>query len=337
MDKQTPDSSPSEDYADARLAALVRAAAGGGPSGDARERVRAAVHGAWRESVDVSATAALRRHRPWRAALAASLFVTALIVGWQWQATATGSVARVAELAGAGAELDRPWWRGGSRALETGDPLRPGDSVSLDGNAAARVVLASGIDLRVGAGSSLVWRSTEEIDLVAGQVYVDSAPKAGSASGVLRVRTPLGEVTHVGTRYLTRVTPELLEVAVRAGRISIDSKYTAGPGELLSRSSTGGSLQRTPIATYGERWEWLNEVPAPFELEGATLGAFLDWYARETGLNVELDQLLRARVSGARLRGSIATLSPAEALDVVLAATDLSAARGDGSISIISR
>jgi hypothetical protein len=60
-------------------------------------------------------------------------------------------------------------------------------------------------------------------------------------------------------------------------------------------------------------------VAPEFELEGHTLGEFLDWAAAEHGLRVEFeDPAVRPRAVATVLHGSVRGMDPDEALDTVL-------------------
>src|SRR6185295_14059950 len=103
----------------------------------------------------------------------------------------------------------------------------------------------------------------------------------------LRVITPSGEVTHLGTQYQVRAGDHEVEVAVREGRAQLKTADLTAVAEaghwLLHRDSAGAPLTGQ-IAADDARFEWIGTLPSEFRLEGSTLDAFLSWFHRETGL-----------------------------------------------------
>jgi len=174
-----------------------------------------------------------------------------------------------------------------------------------------------------------------EVSLEAGTAYVDADPRYGAQP--LTVATPLGRVRHLGTQYSVSAAGSRLEVAVREGRVQLSGSPGRGllqaqAGEAL-RVAASGEVERFAVGPDDPRWAWLGVVPVPFELEGASLPAFLEWYSRESGHVVSFagpaDQ---ARAREVMLSGSISGLSPDEALQVVVASAGIAANRDGGRL-----
>ena len=94
-------------------------------------------------------------------------------------------------------------------------------------------------------------------------------------------------------------------------------------------------MTRQPVAGHGEAWSWVLAAAPPFEIEGMTLDAFLDWAARENGWTVRyVDPGLEAVAGTTVLHGSIGHLTPAEAPGVVLPGAGLEHRVVDGVLEV---
>ena len=260
-------------------------------------------------------------------AVAASV-VMGLAVGlglWSTRGTAPASiVARVTAVQGVS-------------ALKVGDTLTA-DSRIVTGEATVALALPSGLSVRLAPASESVFESAERLRLDRGRVYVDSG--SGAAGDPWVVETGLGEVRHLGTQYLVTIGTDGLAVAVREGRIALQparggtAQTTAIAGERLRVAADApGQILRTALSPTDAQWDWIESVPTSLEVEGLTLGEFLVWYRRETAQAVTLDGVDAAT----RLHGSIAGLTPDEALEAIAAATDLDIRRVEGQTVVRAR
>ena len=260
-------------------------------------------------------------------AVAASV-VMGLAVGlglWSTRGTAPASiVARVTAVQGVS-------------TLKVGDALTV-DSRIVTGEATVALALPSGLSVRLAPASESVFESAERLRLDRGRVYVDSG--SGAAGDPWVVETGLGEVRHLGTQYLVTIGTDGLAVAVREGRIALQparggtAQTTAIAGERLRVAADApGQILRTALSPTDAQWDWIESVPTALEVEGLTLGEFLVWYRRETAQEVTLDGVDAAT----RLHGSIAGLTPDEALEAIAAATDLDVRRVEGQTVVRAR
>ena len=260
-------------------------------------------------------------------AVAASV-VMGLAVGlglWSTRGTAPASiVARVTAVQGVS-------------TLKVGDALTV-DSRIVTGEATVALALPSGLSVRLAPASESVFESAERLRLDRGRVYVDSG--SGAAGDPWVVETGLGEVRHLGTQYLVTIGTDGLAVAVREGRIALQparggtAQTTAIAGERLRVAADApGQILRTALSPTDAQWDWIESVPTSLEVEGLTLGEFLVWYRRETAQAVTLDGVDAAT----RLHGSIAGLTPDEALEAIAAATDLDVRRVEGQTVVRAR
>jgi ferric-dicitrate binding protein FerR (iron transport regulator) len=337
---------------DGLLARAVREATPLAPaSAPARERVRTAVHAQWRASLpeqgasqlapgrdEVTTAAAARepsvRRARWPLALAASVAVALLSSALLWQSPrlqGAGASVAVAEVVSGAVSIETPALAGSRIAvLAARDPVATRQVVATGDGGAALLRLGAGLTLRLAANSRLAVTTAGEVALEAGTAYVDADPRFGAQP--LTVVTPLGRVRHLGTQYSVTAGAQRLELAVREGRVQLSDGPTREPlqaqaGEAL-RLEAGGAVVRTAVGRDDERWGWLAALPLPFQLQGASLPAFLDWYARETGVSVAFAAPgAEERARAVRLSGSIAGLSPDDALQVVAASSGLDAQR----------
>ncbi len=295
-----------EDESD--LQALLRLAGARAPvPAERTARVRAAVHEKWR--------AARRAERRVRVSGMLAAFGTAAALflalpGGRAPAPST-PVADVERLSGS-ARVVQPETRA-SVPLAEGDVLVAGSVLDTSGR--GRAALRAGrLTVRVDRDTRLVLLGPHALELERGAVYVDS----GGEVAALEVRTPEGIVHDVGTRFEVRAGPGSLRLRVREGEVLLQrtgSSDRAVAGTELRVE--GGRLTRRAVSPFDSDWAWAAAIAPAFELEGRRLSDFLDWYARETGRAWRLAPGLEPR-KDTILHGSVADLTPDEALQAVL-------------------
>jgi hypothetical protein len=283
----------------------------------------------------LTAAAAPRRAR-WPLALAASFAVALVAGGLSWQASRVGATVAVAEVVRGPVSIASPGLVGTREsALDARAPVAARQVVSTGADGAALLRLGPGLTLRLAANSRLALGGAGEATLETGMAYVDADPRHGSQP--LTIATPFGSVRHLGTQYSVSTTASRLEVAVREGRVQLSGNAGRAPlqaraGEALRVAASGG-VERLAVGDDDPRWAWLGTVPVPFELQGSSLPAFLGWYARETGQSVSFTGPAdEARAREVVLSGSIAGLSPDDALQVVVATAGIVANRDGGQL-----
>ena len=210
----------------------------------------------------------------------------------------------------------------------------------LDTAAGGRVVFAAagGTSIKVDGDSTVVLDAADSLTLSAGAVFVDAMPGVRDAD--VHVRTSLGVVRHLGTQFEVRLGDGALRVRVREGTVAVenaDGRWISHEGEAL-RVAPGRAPERQAILTHGAEWNWVNDLAPPFTLEGATLGAFLEWAGRHHGLRWQYaDPELRTRADAIILHGSIEDLSADETLEAVLRTCGLAFRRDGTRLTIIKR
>jgi ferric-dicitrate binding protein FerR (iron transport regulator) len=208
----------------------------------------------------------------------------------------------------------------GMEAPAVGAALRAGSILETGAEGRAAVLLRTGVALRADAGTHLRLESAVEIGLDRGAVYLDTGGRAGPVPAVA-VRTPLGMVRDVGTRFEVRLGEDAIQVSVRAGRVRLerpDGSHETPSGVRLTVRGDGAPVRRA-VAAAGPEWDWVQRVAPPFRLEGRRLDEYLAWFGSETGLRIEYgDPAIAADAAAVVLHGSIEGLLPGDTLEAVL-------------------
>jgi len=288
--------------------------------------VRAALERAW-----LAELAKRRRRQRLRWALAAMLLLAAggtlwlLAPHWPAQRADAGIYVASRGAVDIGAEGGRVATTGGS-ALPLGTRIRTGH----DGFA----LLAMGpVSLRIGPDSDARLEHADRLRLARGRVYLDFGARA--ASQELRLLTPLGTVEHVGTQFQATVDEQRLSILVREGQVRLT---TAATEQLIDEHEAAevdaaGHARVYAAPAYGAAWDWTSELRPDMPIEGLSLAEFLAWFARETGQRIDYDSpATRTAAQATRLSGSIAGLSPQQALSAVLASTQFVAESAPGGV-----
>lgn len=330
------------------------------PAPERIARARRVAHAHWTRHLD------RRRRRAWFRGLAAASLAAASLAGLlAWGSSSLGfdvwrapgvdrlrggagmarvemaSVARVvgtARIADPRAVARTP--RLARDAAATGERLGLGTTIETAPDGRVALLLAGALSLRLDVDTRVVLEAFEAVRLERGAIYVDSGTSIRSVAkeGALRIETAFGTVRHRGTQFDVRVDARGLRTRVREGVISVERSgmiRQAHAGEAL-RLVPGDLPALEPVLISGADWAWATSVAPPFRLEGATLPAFLDWVSREEGWRWSYgDEVTRWRAARIVLHGSMDRLTPAEAIDPVLAASGLSARR-DGDRLIIT-
>jgi len=315
----------------------------------------AAIKAAFRDEWKVQVEARRRRRaRGALLALAASLLLALGLGLWlaPGEDAASPIVARAEFLTGTVTAWRDPGTGGDPpRALAAGQSLAAGTVVETAPPAPAapgRVALrlGGGPSVRLDRGSRVRLISASVLELEAGAVYVDSRPDAPGShapgAAAVEIRTSLGVVRDIGTQFEVRLLAggdEAVRVRVREGLVRIEGEggasYSAHRGAGLTLHDDG-SVDREEIASHGPGWEWILAAAPAFDLEGRTLGEFLDWVARETGWEIRFeDPGLAAEAGTILLHGHLGGLAADQAPEVVLPGADLGYRLGEGVLLVL--
>jgi ferric-dicitrate binding protein FerR (iron transport regulator) len=287
------------------------------PAADISARVRGAVEDAWEQAV------AARWRRRALVVSGAGLAAAATIVlilqrdGNRYRLAdmnhppAIGVVERISGQA----TFEQTSRTSGGESISAGRAILAGSILRTSGSGHVAMRFESGVSVRVDSSTSVGVLPGNVFVLEHGAIYVSTAGSPG-----VQVRTPLGDIRDIGTRFEVRLAEASLRVRVRDGRIRLEHRGAAyeAPGG-VELAATTATLERRVIPLHGPEWDWTLRASPPFVLEGQTLGSFLDWVEREGGWPVRFpDRQLQQSSSSIVLHGSIDGLTPAEALADVL-------------------
>jgi FecR-like protein len=206
------------------------------------------------------------------------------------------------------------------KAPEVGSELKSGTVLAMGEADRIALQMHASSTLRLDGGAKVRLISNSAIELERGAVYVDSG-LGGRADASLEIRTRLGTVRDVGTQFQVRLDPSGLQVSVREGIARLEhegASHDATAGIELSLKNDG-LLTSRPIPRTGGSWTWILGLAPTLELEGAHLGDYLNWVARETGLQIVYeDPSILEDSKSVVLHGSIVGLRPEESLAGVL-------------------
>ena len=303
------------------LATLIRA--GGrreAPPEEAYRIVLAAAESALRDK--------LRRRRRWRVGLALAAaasvgFLSVLLYpALRQPAPQPARVATIDRLDGLVAfrqSTSEDWTALDSArtVLKQGAQLRTGQK------SGAGLIFHEQVSVRLSADSAIELTDLSEIRLQHGTIYVDTG---AMSSQPIEVVTPMGIAHHQGTQFELRYLPPTLQLRVREGRVVVDR----ASGEVLAEAGEGviitaaGEVTRTAIASHDPAWQW-SEALAPMPaFDGQSASVLLEWVARQTGRELRyVDPAAEQRAATAILHGQVGQLAPTEAMEVMLATTNL--------------
>ncbi|MEQ1801830.1 MAG: FecR family protein [Gammaproteobacteria bacterium] len=323
------------------------------PSAEVRERIRQAVAAEWRAAVKPAAStpamsrATERAARRWQRpalAMAASVAVAAIALavvmgGFQANSpTAAPSAATLARVSGPVEASRDASGDSGWRPVAAGQSLEVGQELVTGPQGKAALSLPRGVTLRLDANTRIALAGIDRVVVGRGAVYLDSGERPAAGPGV-QIETSFGSTRHLGTQYEVRVTPAEMLVSVREGRV--ETAPDIGQTPVVARAgeqvviSAGGDVARSAVDRRDPRWNWIADVTPPYAIEDRQLAEFLAWVCRETGRELTFaSPEAEATARSIILRGSVAGLSPDEALAAVMATTSLTYRDEDGRLIV---
>jgi len=305
---------PGDDDPIARL--LRRAGARPAIPPETSARVRSAVHAHWRAQ---SVASRRRRIALWAGCSIAAAAALLVVIGRGGRFPASsppGTRESIATVLRAEGSVRR---EGGGRPV-AGDRLAPGSELETGSDGRVALALAGASSLRLDRDTRLVLGLGTVLNLGRGAVYIDSGSRSARRSPFV-VQTEIGTVRDVGTQFEVRVEHDTLQVSVREGAAHLihgGRPYQVGAGTRLLVKAEGTAETR-PLAAGDPDWDWVLAIAPPFDLEGRTLGEYLDWVSRETGWRVQFaDRSMEQAAVREILHGSIQGLRPDETPAAVL-------------------
>ena len=307
-----------------------------------------------RERVPLAIESAARQHlrREWRAivaersgarrrmggfALAASVLVAAFAL-WFVALRPDTAAGPVATMAVALNDVRvRGSWLQGWEPASAGRMLRAGESLETGPDGRAGLSLPGIASARLDHDTRVRLASADRLVIERGALYVDAGTGAAGDSR-LAVETPVGTLRHVGTQYEVRLDGADVRVRVREGRVEWLSKSgtreRGDAGEQFTIAADG-AFQRMQSARYGETWDWIASTTPAIDIEGRPLADFLAWAGRELGREIVFaNSGVRQEAAAIVVHGSVAGLTPQQALNAVLATTSVRGSLEEGRIVV---
>jgi ferric-dicitrate binding protein FerR (iron transport regulator) len=307
-----------------------------------------------REPVPPAIERAAREHlrREWRAivaerrgarrrytALAMAASVAAAVVGLWLVASPSGMGAGpIGTVAVAEDDVRlRDGWLKGWQPASAGIDLKAGQSLETGRDGRAGISMPGVASVRLDHGTRLRLAAADRLVIERGTLYVDAGPARADASRLL-VETPAGVVRHVGTQYEIRIDGPAVRLRVREGRVEGRSRSGAvergQAGDQLTIVANG-AVARQAAPSYGESWDWIGSTTPAMDIEGLPLAQFLAWAGRELGREVVYETPdVRREAATIVVHGSVAGLTPREALEAVLATTSVRGSLDEGRIVV---
>jgi len=201
-------------------------------------------------------------------------------------------------------ELVRGTVQIGDRVGEEGEelPLRVVLSTPVAGPSepsGVTIRLSSGHSLRLDSDSAIRLSDEGIVHLDRGRIYIDSGSEAGSTlpASPVKVVTPYGRVTEVGTQFEVRVDPAAeaqFRVRVRSGTVLLASSelsHSVESAKIDSGRELALGAGRPPrwrtLTAHGPEWDrWVALAPG-LELDPGPVVTVLDWFCRERGLDLQ--------------------------------------------------
>lgn len=207
-----------------------------------------------------------------------------------------------------------------------GTKVHAGDTISTGPAEGVSLLLARSESLRIDANSRIRVEAKDHFTLLSGRIYTDSGQFV-YRSGGLRIDTDYGSVTDVGTQFSVTANVQGLDVAVREGRVDINSQfdtYVAMVGERITLVQ-GRVASVVEIESYDDYWRWAADLAPTYDTKNKSQLDLLNWAARETGWKLHFDDHeLRMSAMAADVSGPVADLTPSQALESVLKAGSFS-------------
>jgi ferric-dicitrate binding protein FerR (iron transport regulator) len=136
--------------------------------------------------------------------------------------------------------------------LESADDVRTGHGSRIE------LKLVNGVTLVLDADTRVTIDDVHHVVLRRGAVFVDTGPVTENNPRKLRLKTPVGVITHKGAQFEARIVADELHVSVRSGQVFVglpDGSVPGSGGEKLSIEDT--QVTRRPLAAGDGTFDWL--------------------------------------------------------------------------------
>jgi len=277
------------------------------------ERVRENVHQHWQQVVSDQYRPARRKHFKIMAvaaslvAMAGAIFMLSKVTSLQ-PADTLAQVERVVghvKIAG--------------RSVDPGNVIAANEAISTDRISRIALRLSGGQSLRINSSSRVTVNTANHLSLDSGTIYIDTAYALNKKPIV--VTTPLGTAQDIGTQFQVQMTASKMVVGVRKGKVEVVTPGQPGLSVDSGQSvelDQGGQGTTKPLKTDDPDWDWIETVVPGFDIEGASLDEYLQWYSNERALDLGwADPVSESKAQRTVLSGSISGYSLDEGLKLV--------------------
>ena len=206
--------------------------------------------------------------------------------------------------------------------------------VKTNDNSFVTLTLKDNSQLRLNHNTQLQLLNASQVTLHNGEVYHDADDASISTS--LKINTSLGNIQHIGTRYMVNKTESDLQVSVRNGLVEIrnnDFTKQVSSGKQLSVNSNGTQNEKG-IAAYDDFWNWIQDAGKPFQVKDKTLNDFIVWYAHENGYQIDWNSL-KGKTKRVELTGNVSGLSNSQQIKTIFLSTKFDYQINQGILSIL--
>lgn len=198
----------------------------------------------------------------------------------------------------------------------------------------ATLTMLDNSQLRLNNKTTVHLLSASEIALDQGEIYHDADD--ANKTNPLTIITNMGNIQHIGTRYLVNKNSNELQVSVRNGLVAISSdnvKRQLQAGKQITIKSTGIQSE-TDISSYDSLWHWTQVAAQPFSTQGKTLNDFIIWYAHENGYKINWNES-QTKTKRVKLTGDISQLSKSQQIKTIFLSTKFDYEINQGILSIL--
>lgn len=221
------------------------------------------------------------------------------------------------------------WYQSNQNYIQQGIWLKTAD------DSYTNITLADNSQLRINQNTTVKILSLNEIRILNGAIYHDT-DNTNKTTLPLMVETALGNVQHIGTRYMVKISDTDLLVSVRNGTVEINSdkiKRQIQSGKTMTLDNKGNQHEST-ITTYSPLWSWTQEAGEPFNSHGKSLNDFVNWFAHENGYTVNWNNL-QGQTKGVQLTGNISNLTALQQIKTIFLSTKFDYQINQGILTVL--
>jgi len=219
-------------------------------------------------------------------------------------------------------------------ALFAEHQLRLGERIETSAGGFVSMRTANGQQFRLDERTAVQRLADGRLEILSGATYVDSNESVQTAAIV----TPHGLIQELGTQYEVRIEVDRVQLRLREGAVRLTAsdgtRHEISDGEEFVLL-TDGQASRTAISPRDPRWSWTSRVATVPIVSGSSVDQFLRWYARENGLRLfYADTALLRFAEESVIEGEWSELTPEQALEAVLATSQLEAREAEGELVV---